>query len=174
MNTITACPVNFDVLFHLAIVYITHQQHYVNIVAILCSGEAQTLDITTYILWKKARYMGPNCEEKILELRLTRLFCGKLIRRRRISSLIYHNRRQRVCIQGKFSTWTAVTSGVPQGSERRNRAGLIEVIKLSTVYPPCLRQHFFEFRAETMTRGHSLKMIKKRSRTSGSTSSPRE
>jgi len=26
------------------------------------------------------------------------------------------NRRQRVCIQGKFSSWILVTSGVPQGS----------------------------------------------------------
>ena len=35
------------------------------------------------------------------------------------------NRRQRVCIQGKFSSWILVTSGVPEGSH--TRAGVISL-----------------------------------------------
>ena len=39
----------------------------------------------------------------------------------------------------------------------------LRCIKLLTVYPPCLRQHFFKLRSDTRTRGHSLKLIKKQS-----------
>jgi len=39
----------------------------------------------------------------------------------------------------------------------------LRCIKLLTVYPPCLRQHFLKLRSDTRTRGHSLKLIKKQS-----------
>ena len=47
--------------------------------------------------------------------------------------------------------------------ERRNRADLIEVFKIVNGLSTLPVSTFFEFRADTRTRGHSLKLIKKRS-----------
>ena len=48
--------------------------------------------------------------------------------------------------------------------ERRNRADIIEVYKIiNGLYLPYQHQHFFEFREDTRTRGHSLKLNKRRS-----------
>ena len=47
--------------------------------------------------------------------------------------------------------------------ERRNRADLIEVFKIVNGLSTLPISTFFEFRADTRTRGHSLKLVKKRS-----------